>query len=644
MRQVSSVTLIGVLCLTMQMGAAPSVSPVADATMRGDHETLRTLLKQGADVNASRADGMTALHWAAERGEAEVVDMLLLAGANPKAVTRIGQYTPLHIAARNGQLSVLDRLLKAGADVNVRTTITGVTALHLAAASGRADVVSLLLDRGAEVNSREAEWGQTPLIFAAAENRTEVVRTLLKRGADPGVVSQVVDFIEEAKLVRAAADRQREIITSYGLKENDNPEASQVQAAVLAARDLFMSRQVPKPKEGEAADGRRGGGGGGRGAAGGPPGAGGPPQGFNPFDDGRPPAVAKKGGLTALLHAARQGHVDSAMALLDGGANINQVSGSDGSTPLVMAIINAQFDLAMRFLERGANPNLASADTGATPLWAAINAQWQPRTRFPQPQQHELQKATYLDVMEALLKAGADPNARLTKHPWYMVYTGCGNQNCGLEDTEGSTAFWRAAYATDVDAMKLLVKHGADSAIPTKAPPPRPPRSGTPLKDGEVPELRQIQPVAAGLWPATNAASVEPDPTGLPPVPAGGPGVYPIHAASGVGYGEGFAGNAHRHAPDAWLTAVKFLIELGADVNARDYNGYTALHHAAARGDNELIMFLVEKGADVKVVARTGQTTADMANGPVQRVSPFPDTVALLEKLGAKNNHRCVTC
>ncbi len=57
-----------------------------------------------------------------------------------------------------------------------------------------------------------------------------------------------------------------------------------------------------------------------------------------------------------------------------------------------------------------------------------------------------------------------------------------------------------------------------------------------------------------------------------------------------------------------------------------------------------MILYLVSKGADVTVVARNGQTTADMANGPVQRVSPFPSTVALLEKLGSKNNHRCVSC
>ena len=99
------------------------------------------------------------------------------------------------------------------------------------------------------------------------------------------------------------------------------------------------------------------------------------------------------------------------------------------------------------------------------------------------------------------------------------------------------------------------------------------------------------------------------------------------------------------HAPDAWLRVVKYLVEeLHADVNARDNDGYTALHHAASRGDNDLIKYLVSKGADVMVEARNGQTVVDMANSPVQRISPFPETIALLEKMGAKNNHRCVIC
>jgi uncharacterized protein len=154
-----------------------------------------------------------------------------------------------------------------------------------------------------------------------------------------------------------------------------------------------------------------------------------------------------------------------------------------------------------------------------------------------------------------------------------------------------------------------------------------------------------------GGQPAGAGGAVAPVPAAnqerftAPPVPGGGPGAMPIHAAAGLEYGEGFAGNAHRHAPDAWMPVMKYLVEeLHADVNARDNDGYTPLHHAASRGDNEMIQYLVAHCADVTAVSRSGQTTADMANGPVQRISPFPATVALLEKLGSKNNHKCVTC
>jgi len=131
----------------------------------------------------------------------------------------------------------------------------------------------------------------------------------------------------------------------------------------------------------------------------------------------------------------------------------------------------------------------------------------------------------------------------------------------------------------------------------------------------------------------------------MPPVPVGGPGVPPLLAAAGEGYGEGLAANHHHFAAGGMLAAVKYLVEeLHVDVNARDHEGNTALHNAAARGDNEMILYLVSKGADPKAVNRGGVTTVDMANGPVQRISPFPDTIKLLEGMGAKNNHKCVSC
>jgi ankyrin repeat protein len=241
--------------------------------------------------------------------------------------------------------------------------------------------------------------------------------------------------------------------------------------------------------------------------------------------------------------------------------------------------------------------------------------QWAPKARHPQPAKYMQQQVDYLELCEALLKAGANPNARLTKSLWYTTY----NRDLLGVDRTGATPFWLAAYTLDLPAMKLLLKYGADPNVPT----------------AKVPER----------YEDVDFDAMGPDRSGLPPIPWHGPAVFPIHAACGVGYGLGYAGNTHRHVPDGWMPAVRFLVEeLGADVNARDHNGYTPVHHAAARGDNELILYLVSKGADVRGVSRLGQTTVDMANGPVQRISPFPETIELLERLGAKNNHRCVSC
>jgi ankyrin repeat protein len=609
------------LAMTAWLGAAGSPSSVADAAMKGDRDAVRALLKQGADVSAAKGDGMTALHFAAERGDAAMTEMLVYAGANVAAVTRIGQYTPLHIASRSGNAAVVQALLKAGANVGARTTTSGVTPLHLAASAGDAGIVTLLLDHGADADAKESEWGQTPLMFAAAENRVAAIRALLDYGADTTAQTRSIDIAHQSQLDRAAGNLQKKVLDA-AVPKGQEPTPRQVQAAIEASRELFASGKIPPPEPAPA---------GGRGGRGGDQDAANAANSFNPEEIN--PPVSNKGGMTALLHAARQGHLDAVRALLDGGAPIDQVGSGDATTPLLMSVINGEFDLAMFLIERGANVNLAAGGNGATPLWAAVNTQWQPRTRYPQPQEMEQQKATYLDVMKALLAKGADPDARLKSHPWYLVYSGCGNRNCGLADTSGSTAFWRAAYATDLEAMKLLASYGADPNIPTIAPPipvRRGGGGGAPAGAGGA-----IAPVADADKPKFNAM----------PVPAGGPGALAIHAAAGVEYGEGFAGNAHRHAPDAWMAVMKYLVEeLHADVNARDNDGYTPLHHAAARGDNEMINYLVSKGADVSAVARSGQTTADMANGPVQRISPYPATVALLEKLGSKNSHKCVSC
>jgi ankyrin repeat protein len=114
-------------------------------------------------------------------------------------------------------------------------------------------------------------------------------------------------------------------------------------------------------------------------------------------------------------------------------------------------------------------------------------------------------------------------------------------------------------------------------------------------------------------------------------------GDTPLMVAAGLGWALNFS----RNAPDSWMAAVKYCLELGADVNAVDTKGYTALHGVAFRGDNALIKFLVDKGAKVDAKTGKGDTVADMANGPIPHSIPHPDTVALLEKLGSANSHNC---
>jgi ankyrin repeat protein len=565
---------IGALSLSALLYAAPN-APVADAAMQGNRDAVRALLKQAADVNAAQGDGMTALHWAAMKDDAELVQTLLFAGANVRATTRIGSYTPLILAAKSGSGSVIAPLLKSGADPNGATG-NGTTALMFAAASGNIDAVTRLVDAGAEVNAKEPVRGLTPAMFAAASNRAAVLTLLAKSGADLKATSKVTDLTALSK----------------------DP----------AALRAFTQGNPPPP--GQPATGGRNGPApqaGGRGGRGGQ--TAGVDRNYQLNE-----LVAAQGGLTPLLLATREGHADAVQALLDAGADVNQVSAGDRTSPLLIATINGHLDLAMRLLAKGADPNAAS-ENNATPLYGALNVEWAPKALYPQPRAQVNQQTTYLDLMKALLEKGADPNVRLNKKVWYSGYS---FDLSGVDET-GATPFWRAAYASDVEAMKMLVAYGADPNIRTKRIAGRP-RAGD--VDRDVVDV-----------------------SGLPPVPVGGPAVTPLQAAAGVGYGEGFAANSHRFAPGGMLAAVKYLVEeLHADVNAFDHEGNTALHHAAARGDVEMIQYLVSKGADVKAITREGKTTADMANGPVQRIQPYPAAVALLEKLGSKNNHKCVSC
>ncbi len=642
---------------------------LVDAAMRGDTALAVKLLREGADVNAAQGDGMTALHWAADRGDLALTTALLAAKPNVKAVTRIGAYTPLHIASKSGNPDVVAALIKAGSDVKAATT-SGATALHFAAKAGNPRAIESLIAAGADVNTRETEWGQTPLVFAAEFNRGEAVRALIKGGADASVHTTMRSVTDDVARDQAATKRRNEVLFSFEppvptpdsaqlkkIAAEQGPTAAlaatrrvpkgpftaaQMQAAIDSGRAVMLRMEKPKGPVTEVVDSINGG------------------------VAGYLGSVGAVGGLSALHHAVRQGNASAVLALLDGGAKFDDVSGVDHTMPLLFAAINGQFDVAMLLIARKADPNIAST-AGMTPLYAVLNTQWAPKSRYPQPQSVQSQSTPYLAVMDALLKAGANPNVRLSQHPWYFAFNNCGNANCGLENLEGTTPFWRAAYAVDADAMRLLAKHGADVTVPSQ-------RNAASLAAGGRGRgggggggggggrggaaggggVAGGPPGGGAGGPPGGRAAFGFGPPPMPNLPEidslakiapVGAGVSPIIAAAGVGYGNGFAGNSHRHAPDGWMPAMRYLVEeLHQDVNARDQLGLTPLHHAASRGDNDMILYLVAHGANVKAVSRNGRTVVDMANGPVQRVRPLPETIALLEKLGAVNQHHCVSC
>ena len=180
----SLAALLSVACYAATNGTTALV----DAAQNRDAESVRALLKQHVDVNASQPDGTTALHWAAHWGDLETVDALLREGANATALNRYGA-TPLSEAVHTGSGALVEKLLKAGADPNTFTTAQAETVLMKASREGNLEAVKVLLDHGAEVNAKENFRGQTALMWAAAEGHANIVSMLAAHGAELDVRS-----------------------------------------------------------------------------------------------------------------------------------------------------------------------------------------------------------------------------------------------------------------------------------------------------------------------------------------------------------------------------------------------------------------------------------------------------------------------
>src|SRR5688572_4377506 len=440
--------------------------------------------------------------------------------------------TALHWAAHNGDVELVQRLIRAGANVKAVNDY-GATPMSEAAVLADPRLLAALLEAGANVESPNAD-GQTALMLVARTSRVDAAQLLLKHGAN---VNAVEKWRGQTALIWAAAQSQ----------------PAMVRALVAAGADVNARATVNNWSRQVTAE---------------------------------PRAIYRPaGGLTPLLYAAREGCVDCAMALVDGGADIN-LPDPEGISPLLMAVMNMRFDAAAALIRRGANPNHFDF-WGRAPLYAAVDLNTLPRGG--RPDRPVLDKTSSLDVVRLLLDAGANPNAQLKLPP---PFRNVGNDR-GLDGllTTGSTPLLRAAKALDAPAVQLLLDKGADLSLANS-------RGITPLM------------AAAGL------GSVDADTRGF----------Y-------------LSEDTEQRA----IASLRLLLKAGGDINARDSRGLSPLHEAARWGWNDVVQFLVDNGADLNAKDSRGNTPVDSALGKAggnsrggQRIDVHQDTAELLKKLMAR--------
>jgi ankyrin repeat protein len=278
------------------------------------------------------------------------------------------------------------------------------------------------------------------------------------------------------------------------------------------------------------------------------------------------------GEMTALLYAARDGRIEIARTLLAAKANVNQPE-ANGISPLQMAITNNHIELAQLLLEHGADVN-ATDWWGRTPLWASVDLR---DLEVNKTEDNGVNRAAALHLIQALLDRGANVNPRTKEQPplrrWLMPLS-----DISWVDFTGQTPFLRAALSADLAVMHLLLDKGADSNIPTFA------------------------------------------------------GTTPMMAAAGVNW----VGGQTYSESHQFLEAVKLCLDHGADVNAVNSMGMTAIIGAANRGSNDILELLVEKGASLNVKDKQGRTPLVWAKGVFLATNPpveKPSTMALIEKL-----------
>jgi len=482
----------------------------------------------GAAVVAQAADSLPDV---AEAGNSATALALVDAKADVNARQDDGT-TALHWAAYHDDLPLLRRLLKAGAKANVANDY-GSTPLAEAAERADPEALRMLLEAGAEVESPNPQ-GQTALMTVARTDVVEAAKVLVAHGAN---VNAHETWRGQTALMWASAQSQPamvQFLISHGADVN--------------ARETV--RTWPRRVTAE------------------------------PRPQNRP-----LGGLTPLLFAAREGCAPCAAQLLKAHADI-ELADPEGITPLIMAIQNAQFDAAAVLIKAGANVNTWDI-WGRAPLYSAVDYNTTPRGG--RPDRPSSDRTTALQVIDMLLKAGANPDMQLKLFPPYRSL----GQDRGADGmlTVGTTALIRAAKAGDSAAIQLLLAHGARPDLPNSL------------------------------------------------------GITPLMAAAGVG-STTIDTRARFRNEQKCLSSAKLLLAAGVDVNAANGNGQTALHGAAQSGWNTFVQLLADHGAAITAKDHFGSTPLDVAQGKVG-FSGRPgvgaggevhkDTAALLTKLASRS-------
>ncbi len=515
----------------------------------------------GGQLLAAPADAPLAD--AAMRGDLDAVQSMLSRQAAVNAAQGDGT-TALHWAAYRDNVEMARLLVEAGADVAVKTRLGDLTPLFMAAKNGTAEMIELLVEAGADINSTNAN-GTTPLMLAAASGKTDAVQVLLDRGAE---VNAKDITNEQNALMFAAALGRSDVVRLLAVKGAELDETTKVTEIVKREYRYRLRQQQADPN-------RR----------------------LRNIRVEGATSLPTMGGTTALQFATREGHMDVVRALLEVGAEVNQVNAADQMSALTSALLNGNFDIAMYLVANGADPNLVSS-TGVTPLYAVIDAQWAARTWYPPPSISE-EGTNYLDLLQAIIDSGADLNARLGKKLWFRSFHGDSIKQ------DGVTAFWRAAKSNDVAAMKLLVAAGADPSLPSRL-------GGTPLQAAAG---FGLEPQTSNVVPDARLAAVKylVEEVGADVTVADKQGYTPLHGA----------------ALTTNIDVMAYLMAMGADVTARAYMVFGGV------GED-----------DEEVVGANGDTVADMANGPKAHNLQYPEIVEWLVSLGSVNSDHCraATC